>query len=648
MPEGDRNVATRPSCHLRPRGRPSLDAILQRVRRLLLVALVGMTVTSVRADAIVQVRAMTASTIAEYFVDEPGVRVELEVGLSDLPGFRNLLPDCLYAKLGYEPRPLEQRLLEFFARDLPVSPMAGVPIRGRVSRIELRDRVRRDEITGEALPAEDDPEKTVFAELFYPFETRPEGLILSGPSGPTAASIGFVVYHRGLPVNDFRYLALDYQLDLDWRDPWYSRFRNRNLRRAYDAPMSGFIYVEPYEVRKEIIARPKDLQEWIDLGLEGASIIPAEVQPELMRRVADFLRRRHRVVIDGREIEPELARINFLRRTLRNSTVVDSPEDLDTISATLGVIFVYPTDGLPERVTMEWDLFHERIERVPVAAVDQAGPLPSVLTPDDPLLVWDNFLTNPVLPTLVATEAPPGTVARTAIWLRWLLGTGLLATLVTAVAQRRRQGNFARSVGVAAVVLLLLTASAFWLGRDARLSEAHQRQIVSALLHNVYRAFDFRDEERIYDVLERSVTGDLLTRIYLDTRRGLEIRNQGGARAKVKDLKLVELETGSGVNGGFVARVVWDVSGSVGHWGHVHRRTNRYHADLGIEPVGRVWKLTSLQMLEEERLPTIGRSAEVGLDRLGVRPSRWSRRDLWTPASSVPDLVTIFSVTPAW
>jgi len=36
------------------------------------------------ADAIVVSRAMKASTIAEFFVDERGVRVEIEVGASDL------------------------------------------------------------------------------------------------------------------------------------------------------------------------------------------------------------------------------------------------------------------------------------------------------------------------------------------------------------------------------------------------------------------------------------------------------------------------------------------------------------------------------------------------------------------------------------
>jgi hypothetical protein len=68
----------------------------------------------------------------------------------------------------------------------------------------------------------------------------------------------------------------------------------------------------------------------------------------------------------------------------------------------------------------------------------------------------------------------------------------------------------------------------------------------------------------------------------------------------------LELETEPGPNGGFPARAVWNVSGSVGHWGHVHRRANRYRAGLGIEPVDGVWKLTLLDLLEEERLANIG------------------------------------------
>ena len=41
--------------------------------------------------------------------------------------------------------------------------------------------------------------------------------------------------------------------------------------------------------------------------------------------------------------------------------------------------------------------------------------------------------------------------------------------------------------------------------------------------------------------------------------------------------------------------------GSVGHWGHVHQRTNQYQARLTVEAVGDRWKITALDLLQEER-----------------------------------------------
>jgi hypothetical protein len=121
-------------------------------------------------------------------------------------------------------------------------------------------------------------------------------------------------------------------------------------------------------------------------------------------------------------------------------------------------------------------------------------------------------------------------------------------------------------------------------------------------LHNVYRAFDFRAEEDIYDVLNESVSGDLLAEIYLDTRRGLELANQGGARAKVKQIDLETAIARPSEAGGFLADATWVVSGSVGHWGHLHQRRNKYQAKLDIRPVDGVWKLVDMEVLQEERL----------------------------------------------
>jgi hypothetical protein len=556
-----------------------------------------------RADAVVVTKAMLASTIVEYFVEDDGVRVEMEITLADLAAFRNLLPDEIHRRLGLGDRPLSERIPDFFAGDLTIAPDDGAPVVGRILSMAPRPRTVRDEITGEPLPPEEGEENNaVHVVLHYPFASRPASLELGGSAG-LRASVGFVVYHRGVAVNDFRYLGgKSYVLDLDWEDPWYSAFRSRNLRRAYFAPMSGFLYVDAFEVRKEIIARPKDLQRWLDLGLEGSSTIPVEAQPELLRKVAEFLRKRHPVKIDGKAVAPELARINFLRRTLRNSTVYDPPEELALESAMLGAIFVYPTDGLPKQVTMVWDLFDERVDRVPVSAVDQAGPFPGVLTIRDPVLTWTNFLKKPVLPEMKVTMLPPGRLAATALTARWPLVAGTAAALawLGIVSLRRRRVSLAPLA--AAVFLSAASVVSFPLGRPAELRSEEARQLMGGLLHNVYHAFHFRREAEVYDVLEKSLDGDLLTGVYLDTRNSLELRSQGGARVRVREVELSDLEGLAAENEGFSATVTWRVSGSVGHWGHVHTRSNRYRATLRVEPRDGAWKLTKIDKELEERL----------------------------------------------
>ena len=72
------------------------------------------------ADAIMRSQAMFADTIAEYFVEDDHVRLELEIGSNDVGAFRNLLPDALYQRLGYGDAPIEQRLPIFASDDMPV------------------------------------------------------------------------------------------------------------------------------------------------------------------------------------------------------------------------------------------------------------------------------------------------------------------------------------------------------------------------------------------------------------------------------------------------------------------------------------------------------------------------------------------------
>ncbi|MBT8058589.1 MAG: hypothetical protein KJO33_03275 [Gammaproteobacteria bacterium] len=553
-----------------------------------------------QADAIVRSSAMFADTIAEYHVEENRVRLDLEIGGSDIGAFRNLLPDAIYSDLGFGEQPLEERLRLFVTRDMAVL-HDGKPLPGVLREIGPALRPLRDEVTGEELPTpEDQSEYAIAATVEFLLPERPSELTLMAPGATGPANIGFVLYHRGIPVNDFRYLSSGFTVRLDWDDPWYSGFPQRALKRQYEAPMAGFIYVEPFEVRKEIIVRPHDLQQWIDLGLEGLDVIPAEQQDEVKRKVVEFLENHFTVRIDGEPAEGTLDRVNFLRRTLKNSTVIDG-QDVDLLPATLGVIYVFPTDGLPQVVEMDWDLFTEKMQRVTVASVDQAGPLPAVLEPDYAVLRWENFLKNPEIPMLVELRAPPTALQKASVWGKWLLlivGLGL----GWMVAKRSRGDGWSRPAAIGSVLALLGAMYLTMESRQARMDDERLQQLVGDLLHNVYRAFDFRGEEEIYDVLARSAAGGLLTDVYLEARRGLELASQGGARVKVKDIEVQESTLVGSSGDTLTVESRWNVAGSVGHWGHVHQRKNGYHAVLEISPVEGAWKLTGLEVLQEERL----------------------------------------------
>ena len=126
--------------------------------------------------------------------------------------------------------------------------------------------------------------------------------------------------------------------------------------------------------------------------------------------------------------------------------------------------------------------------------------------------------------------------------------------------------------------------------------------LIEQLLKNTYRAFDFREESDIYDKLAISNEGELLSEIYLQTKKSMLIENQGGIRAKVKSVQVVDVQEIDVNETGRAYNCHWLVSGTVGHWGHIHSRTNKYLAVINILPVDGVWKMVGLDMIEETRL----------------------------------------------
>ena len=49
-------------------------------------------------------------------------------------------------------------------------------------------------------------------------------------------------------------------------------------------------------------------------------------------------------------------------------------------------------------------------------------------------------------------------------------------------------------------------------------------------------------------------------------------------------------------------RCRWNATGSVGHWGHIHQRTNQYEAVLTLRPIDDAWKIAKIDLREQQRL----------------------------------------------
>jgi len=579
--------------------------------------------TTARADWINLTGAETAPNIAEITVVEDRVEVALEVYVGDLEVFEELIPDDWVTHLGVARPPLRDRLRHFSRSGLRIATDTGEILQAEVRLAEPRLRKDRyspyagmiNPYTRGKVPEAPADKRVLYVELVYPFEgKRPMSLTISPPLGEDGlprASVGFITYHKSVPVIDFRYLGAPSTLILD-KDPWYSKFDNPILSRHHKDALMSFLYVEPYEVRHEILTRVKDLAAWMDLGLRGNEHIEVDELEPLKQRIGEFLLTKNPVTVDGRALKPILDRTNYLRVGLNGVQILETPERLDVASAIVGVIITYITEGMPQQVDVDWQLFTDQIQRVPATSVDPAGPLPTFLTPEDPVHIWNNFLKDYEIPTIQPIEVAGslGEIRIPVVSLLCLIG--LLAAASWAVANGRRRKPLRLPLAVAALCLatgaVAYPLASITISRPAMMAgevdDERAAALLQTLLKNVYRAFDFREEEDVYDKLALSVGGDLLADVYLQNRRSMSVQQAGGAQAKVKEVT-VESASAERLDGDgprYALHGRWTALGTVGHWGHVHQRKNRYDAVLTIAAKDGTWKIVGLELNDEQRI----------------------------------------------
>ena len=595
---------------------------MRMIRAGLLLALL-LAVPLGRADWINLTGSETAPNIAEIYVMDDHVRLVLEVYIGDLEKFNELVPDAWLTEAGANRPSLEERIQSFASERFRFVTNTGETLPARLELVEPRLRVNRkspfagmiNPLTRQRVPDAPADKRVLYAEILYPFEGRPEQLTIMPPlddSGIADVTIGFIAYHKSVPIIDFRYLGLPAKLNLDWRDPWYSKFDNPNLKRHHKSALMSFLYVEPYEVRHEILTRIKDLENWMELGLSDPDYIEIDELEPLKQRIGEFLIGKNPVKIDGAAVKPILDRSNYVRVGLSGIQLLEKPERLEVSTAIVGVIITYLTSDLPREVTVDWELFNDQIERIPATATDPAGPFASYITPDDPVFTWTNFLKKYKVPT-VEQVAVKGSLGDVRIPLVSLACGLVFVALLGWLWQRRRAHKPLRAVS-AGLVVAATVAVAGWpytgvvVARPALiaadLSEEQSRVLLQAMLKNVYRAFDFRDEEDVYDKLALSVDGELLADIYLQNRKSFSVQRAGGAQARVKNVDILSASAERTDDGALAYRIRgnWTATGTVGHWGHIHTRENLYDAVIRVEAIDGKWKITGLEIVEEKRI----------------------------------------------
>jgi hypothetical protein len=601
-----------------------------RVKHLLALALlVTLTAFSstAQSDWINLTGAETSPNIAEIYVMDDHVKVKLEVYVGDLQAFGQLIPDDWIEDEEIK-RPTVDERIDYFANNtLKFITDDGGPLPAELVLVEPRMRVDRrspfagmiNPYTRQRVPEAPADKRVLYAEIVYPFKGKPAHITMVPPldeEGRAEVTLGFIAYHKAVPVIDFRYLGAPAKLNLDWSDPWYSKFDNPNLKRHHKSALMSFLYVEPHEVRHEVLIRVKDIEEWMDLGLRGTEYIEADELDDLMQRIGSFLLSKNTVKVDGESIKPILDRSNYVSVGITGIQILEQPQRLEISTAIVGVIITYLTEGMPQQVTVDWELFTDQVQKVPATATDPAGPLPTFLTPDDNIHTWTNFLKNYTPPT-VAQVAVKDTVNKLSIPIGSVTGLIVIIIAVWWLWHRNQQQQPFRLPLLTAIAGLLIAVLAWPYAQlsvnrptalISGLSDDESELVLHSLLKNVYRSFDFRDESDVYDKLALSVQGDLLEEIYLQNRKSFAVKKAGGAQARVKEIEILDADAEPlSVEGkGFAVKAKWTAQGSVGHWGHVHTRKNYYDALIRVQIVDGNWKITSLELMEEKRVDPFG------------------------------------------
>lgn len=524
------------------------------------------------ADWINLTGAETSPNIAEIYVMDDHVKVVLEVYIGDLETFIDLVPDDWIAETSKERPALARRLENFSSNVFQVVTAEGVKLPAQLTMTEPRQRVdRKSPYAGMINPytkqrAQQAPadKRVLYAELVYPFNGKPESLTFIPPlddEGRIRVTIGFIAYHKSVPIIDFRYLGAPATVRLDWDDPWYTRFDNKNLSRHHKYPLMLFLYAEPRQVRLESLLRLSDIAELTGFSTPGSDVSTESKHQLLQKHVKNYYADRELLQIDGDSFKPDLIRVEFLHATLSGLKVLENAASVDETSLLVGVSQRYYIARLPQKIETHWPYFNQRIDRIPVTVTDPAGPLPSFIDKNDPEFGWQNFLKKYSEPVIRPVVVKTG----------WNINIPY--------------------VGEMKII-------------NQMPDQQQALSIIAGVLENLRAAFIEKDPAKLSHVLNDVVSTNESKPLQKELAKLFSPKVTGGAVGailKFNDTQIVtmrELENPDG----FSATISGTAMISAKHWGHVDQRQINFQLLLDLIEVNDQWQLADLTVIDIKKV----------------------------------------------
>jgi len=373
--------------------------------------------------------------------------------------------------------------------------------------------------------------------------------------------------------------------------------------RRLTNPIMSYLTVEPYEVRQEILIQARAAVQILGVDDRGMGSIPLQSLESVKAGILEAVQEANSITIDGQAVRPVLARADFVTLGPVGVMLRSEPVDESLDNGIVGLTLVYETPELADEILIHWRLFLETVAKIEATVTDPFGGSTMILSAEENQWHWKRRISGYRVPVIEEIAVEKQKLPAVSM----LLFAAVAGLFMLSKRFKKTASTGPLLLGVAALGFVLYpfarTPVALPWAAQWKPSVERTAIILDGLLTNVYRAFDVRDENRVYDRLATSVAGDQLSRIYLQNRKSLELENRGGARANVDDVEIISILTvKKSKPSGFSADAVWTVSGSVSHFGHTHYRRNKNHALVTFVIDDGFWKIKDIELIDEKRL----------------------------------------------